>query len=176
MPQMPPPLSGLHLALGKSGERYCRVADPKQHRFYPELAAENTAYTRSQFKGMRKFNTPFAAFITPLYEDLLKKSAAIQSTVDLARVAIALERHWLVKADYPDSLADLSVYLPQVPNDLTTGQPLHYRKDGKESFLLYSVGWNGKDGGTTLWNRVKTRPNWAEGDWVWPKASAQSDK
>lgn len=164
------------VAIGEIGERYCRVADPKQHRFYPELAAETAAYTHSQFRGMRKFNMTFAGIITPVYERLLQKSAAIQSTVDLARVAIALERHWLVKADYPDSLADLSVYLPQVPNDLTTGQPLHYRKDGKESFLLYSVGWNGKDdGGTTLWNSMKTRPNWAEGDWVWPKASAKSD-
>jgi hypothetical protein len=86
-----------------------------------------------------------------------------QNYVHMATVVCALERHRRANGAYPETLAALSPkYLLKLPHDVTTGQPLKYRRTGDGQFLLYSIGWNGKDdGGVTSTNRL-------EGDWVWP--------
>jgi hypothetical protein len=37
--------------------------------------------------------------------------------------------------------------MQKMPHDLITGAPLIYRRTPDGQFILYSVGWNEKDGG-----------------------------
>ena len=69
-------------------------------------------------------------------------------SVDLARVAIALERYRLAHGEYPESLDALSPqFIDKLPHDIINGQPLHYRRTSDGQFVLYSVGWNETDDG-----------------------------
>jgi hypothetical protein len=69
----------------------------------------------------------------------------------LGQLGFALAAHHADHGTYPDSLSALAPkYIDRVPNDLYTGQPLHYRREGA-GCLLYSVGANGvDDGGRTF--------------------------
>ncbi len=59
----------------------------------------------------------------------VKKFAYAQSSVDLARTAIALERYRLAHGDYPESLDALAPqFIEKVPHDVIGGGPLHYRR------------------------------------------------
>jgi hypothetical protein len=102
--------------------------------------------------------------------DFLKKIAAGQSSVDLARVAIALERYRLAHGEYPDSLNALAPqFIVKVPHDVINGQPLKYRREADGQFVLYSVGWNERDdGGVAVFAKGSTPTvDINQGDWVW---------
>ena len=74
--------------------------------------------------------------------------AFAQTSVDQARVACALERHRLANGEYPNALDVLAPrFIEKIPHDIINDQPLHYRRMEDGQFLLYSVGWNGKDDG-----------------------------
>jgi hypothetical protein len=120
----------------------------------------------------RQHYSPYKAqalMLFPSLSSMVKKVAALQSSVDLARVVCALERYRLAHSHYPDSLAILEPqFIAQVPHDIINGQPLHYRLKPNGQFVLYSVGWNGTDDGGV----VVLDPNYGnmrrdEGDWVW---------
>ncbi len=95
--------------------------------------------------------------------------ALAQAGVDLARVGCALERYRLAHGEYPVGLDELaSRFIPKVPHDLINGQPLHYRRTPDGRFVLYSVGWNGKDDGGVRSGATAFNEQWLEsGDWVW---------
>jgi hypothetical protein len=98
------------------------------------------------------------------------KFAYAQTSVDLARVAIALERYRLANGSFPESLDALAPqFLKNVPHDIIGGGPLHYRLNSDGQFVLYSVGWNETDdGGVVVFNNGSTPTvNRDEGDWVW---------
>lgn len=100
-----------------------------------------------------------------------------QNSVNLARVAIALERFRLAHGQYPDSLDSLSPqFIASLPHDITNGQPLHYQKTEDDQFVLYSVGWNETDDGGVVkltneseYSGEGSTPgvNRKQGDWVW---------
>ena len=106
----------------------------------------------------------------PALTNTVKKYTYAQSSVDLARVACALERYRLAHGEFPESLDALSpLFLEKVPHDIISGQPLHYRRTSEGKFLLYSVGWNETDdGGTVVLNKTGRLVDTAQGDWVWP--------
>jgi hypothetical protein len=54
-----------------------------------------------------------------------------------------------------------------VPNDVMDGEPMRYRKERSDSYLLYSVGWNLRDDGGVTASSGKGAINVMEGDWVW---------
>jgi hypothetical protein len=156
------------------GERQSQAADPGAHRFLPDVAAKNAIYITGfshTWMGKQCF---MVLQSTWTFESILKKGAQTQSTIDLARVAVALERHRLSHGVYPEALGELSpAFLPQIPSDVVSGNPLCYKKDGERGrFLLYSVGWNQTDdGGKMAWkNSFSSHPDWNQGDWVWPRA------
>jgi hypothetical protein len=118
--------------------------------------------------------------------NFLEKIAAGQSSVDLARVAIALERYRLAHGEYPESLDSLAPqFMAKVPRDVIGGQPsqgsgsasqpLHYRRTADGQFVLYSVGWNERDDGGVVVNQKSRNPrdesgntlDISQGDWVW---------
>lgn len=98
------------------------------------------------------------------------KFAHAQASVDLARVAIALERYRLAHGAYPETLPPLSPqFITTLPHDVINGQPLHYRPTAAGKFMLYSVGWNETDDGGTVATKEGTTPtiDITKGDWVW---------
>lgn len=96
------------------------------------------------------------------------KFPAAQSSVDLARTAIALERYRLANGNYPDSLAALMPrFMDKVPHDIIGGQPLHYRRTEDGQFILYSIGWNGTDDGGISGMTSFHHSDFRKGDWVW---------
>jgi hypothetical protein len=90
-----------------------------------------------------------------------------QECVDLSRVAIALERYRLAHGQYPDSLAALTPqFLAKVPRDIIGGGSLKYSRT-QQSFILYSIGWNGIDDGGVRNPSKADQSTWVPGDWVW---------
>jgi hypothetical protein len=134
----------------------------------------------SAIEEMRQHWSPnnlLAAMALPAVVNTVKKYAYAQSSVDLARVACALERYQLMHGGFPESLDALSpsFLLSKVPHDLINGQPLHYHRTSDGKFLLYSVGWNEADeGGTVVLNKSGRLVDTAKGDWVWPSGISGS--
>jgi hypothetical protein len=105
-----------------------------------------------------------ALMLFPAIGATVRKIAAIQSSIDLARVACALERYRLAHGEYPDTLDAISPqFTEKLPHDIINGQPLHYRREANGQFILYSVGWNEKDDGGLPVTFFDPK----QGDWVW---------
>jgi hypothetical protein len=116
--------------------------------------------------------------LLPALGNAVKKFARAQSSVDLARVAIALERYRLAHGEYPESLDALAPqFVAKVPHDVIGGQssqgsgsagrPLHYRRTSDGQFVLYSVGWNETDDGGVVGLTKGGAADISKGDWVW---------
>lgn len=109
-----------------------------------------------------------ARMLFPAVGKAVVKFALIQSQVDLARVACALERFRLAHGNYPETLDALAPqFIEQLPHDIINGQPLHYRRTEDGKFVLYSVGWNETDDGGKVSFTKGGRVDIEKGDWVW---------
>jgi hypothetical protein len=107
----------------------------------------------------------YAHFLLPAFQPV--KYARVQTAVDCARLACALERYRHIHGEYPEMLdAVAPQFIGTIPHDIINGQPLHYRRTDDENFLLYSVGWDGKDDGGVP-DKATPWPWKKEGDWVW---------
>jgi hypothetical protein len=99
---------------------------------------------------------------------------------EMVITAIAIKRHELRHGKPPASLTALVPdFLAAAPSDLMDGQPLRYRLNSDGSFVLYSVGEDGQDGGgdPSTADSDQERQNkspWAGRDWVWPRAVAHA--
>lgn len=63
------------------------------------------------------------------------------------QLVLALRQYREATGAYPATLAELAPkYLPQIPNDPFSGQPMKYQKQA-QGYLLYSFGLNRKDDG-----------------------------
>ena len=130
------------------------------------MAATNDLTARGLFGVMARMTMPALINST-------EKFAKGQAHVDLARVAIALERYRLANGAYPATLDSLVPnFMADPPHDIINGQPLRYRTTSDGQFVLYSVGWNETDdGGVVVHHEEKGRETGAindrEGDWVW---------
>ncbi len=97
-----------------------------------------------------------------------QKTAYAQNAVDLARIAIALERCRLAHGEYPESLDTLAPqFIDKLPHDIINGGPLHYRRTSDGQFVLYSVGWNETDDGGVVGLTKGGSVDRNTGDWVW---------
>ena len=110
-----------------------------------------------------------ARMLLPAVSKSLEKAAYGQAAVSLARVACALERHRLATGSYPEKLAELTPqFLDRLPPDPVNGEPLKYRRDAPDRFILYSIGLDLKDDGGRVdvddLGRIRNRD---QGDWVW---------
>jgi len=105
----------------------------------------------------------------------VSKSASGQESMDLARVAIALERYRLAHGTYPELLDALAPQLlKQIPHDIVDGQPLHYRRSSDGQFVLYSVGWNETDDGGAVGLNDGGGADIRKGDWVWRSSAVKN--
>jgi len=103
---------------------------------------------------------------------LMRIEAARQITV----TAIALKRSQLKHGNYPPDLNSLvPEFVSAVPFDPVDGQPLRYRPKADGTFLLYSIGENGKDdnGDPSLEKGAQSKSLYWQNiqalDWVWPQ-------
>jgi hypothetical protein len=161
--------------IGRLYNRLVHAADPQARRFRPEVGRQIEADIKEVVKiAWRKPYHILAALLTPAVSQSIEKFARAQTTVDLARVAIALERHRLKHGALPETLEAIDPALKPaggVPHDVISGGPLRYARTADGRFHLYAVGWNGTDeGGSIVWkNAEKTQIDFTQGDWVWPQ-------
>jgi hypothetical protein len=107
--------------------------------------------------------TFLVALAVPNFVRAEQTTARNQTLVNAAYLACGLERYRLAHGQYPDTLEALVPrFAVKLPADVVGGQPLKYRRTEGGHFLLYSVGWNGRDDGG-----VMGKAN-SDGDWVWP--------
>jgi hypothetical protein len=143
------------------------VVNEHTRRVAPEVSAAGTRAIEDLRDGP---STVFARLVLPSLTRAAIRTAQMQTWVDAARVACALERYHLANGKWPDSLDALTPkFMEKVPVDVIDGQKLRYHQPPEGGYLLYSVGWNKKDdGGTSTWTTEKKHTVEAsEGDWVW---------
>ena len=152
-------------------EFYLPAADMPQHTFAPALVRQGYDAVKQASQHLSPCNILECLTLQwPVTFDFASKFAHAQSSVDLARVALALERCRRAQGQYPESLDALAPqFIAAVPHDIIGGQPLHYRRTDDGQFVLYSVGWNETDDGGVV-VRSQSDPaaqDLSRGDWVW---------
>jgi hypothetical protein len=154
---------------------YLPVVDEKAKTISPaKMRAANDAL-RQEIQHRTPENVLETLFI-PNWNNAAEKFAHAQTSANLARVALALERYRLANGNYPESLDALAPkFISEIPHDVIGGESLKYRRDSINQFVLYSVGWNERDdGGVVVFKKgssprdeTKTDVDISEGDWVW---------
>ena len=92
-----------------------------------------------------------------------------QNSINMARVACALERYRLAHSEYPETLDALAPqFIAQIPHDVIGGKPLHCHRTDGGKFLFYSIGWNETDDGGQIGLKETGYADNTKGDWVWP--------
>ena len=113
-------------------------------------------------KGPRKLSlNPFleVMVVPDMYKSDILNSALAQTSINLARMACALERYRLVEGHYPaTTVALVPRFIAKLPADILNGEPLHYELTSEDHFQLNSVGW------------MPYRSEWS---WQYPQASAK---
>ncbi len=123
--------------------------------------------------SLMRFRYLITLVATPNFKRAVLKSVQVETQRRLAVTAIALERYRRQHGQYPPSLdALVPQCLPFVPRDCMSGQPLRYQPRDRETFLLYSVGEDGRDnGGDATPAQPNAKPGLWEGrDAAWPSA------
>ena len=150
-------------------EFYIPLADVNQQTISPPAVRHADSVLSTETKKTTPYNI-LERMLLPALGNAVKKFAYAQSSVNLARVAIALERYRLAHGDYPESLDALAPqFIEKVPHDVIGGGPLKYRRTSDGQFVLYSVGWNERDDGGVVVLEKGSTPAVGinQGDWVW---------
>ena len=116
---------------------------------------------------------------------VIRRVMAVEAARNMAITAIALKRYQLKYGSYP---ADLQAMVPEFltavpldPMDPVDGQALRYHSKANGTYLLYSVGENGKDDGGNphLEQSVEGSSfywlNHHALDWVWPQPATAKE-
>ncbi|MEI6784018.1 MAG: hypothetical protein WCQ21_24255 [Verrucomicrobiota bacterium] len=95
--------------------------------------------------------------------------AYVQTQIDEAFIACALERYHLAHGEYPETLDGLAPrFAEKLPHDIIDGRPLHYHRTSDGRFLLYSVGWSESDDGGVIVRKSNGEIDLKKGHWAWP--------
>src|SRR5262249_28162543 len=110
----------------------------------------NPAAARAKAKGITAVNSSswqmaylrhrfFIKLLPPAMDKFARKVACGQTAVDTAMLACALDRFRRVHGHFPDGLEALTPqFLPTLPHDVITGQPLKYCLPDQDHYILYS--------------------------------------
>ncbi len=155
-------------------DQWIESADPVHRRFdRGKLIAVEDEMTRVDQGELNSYS--LARLLLVSDSEAAETAARAQSTLNLACVALALERHRLKHGAYPDSLSLLDQEVGGIDafSDPLSGNPPHYIRHGDDQFTLYFNGWNEvDDGGAANWaDSKKIRSDWRKGDWVWPQVT-----
>jgi hypothetical protein len=166
------------LAIARMHQRWTLPSTDVEHQTVsPEEARRNEIAATDEL-GHLSFYYVYARMLFPNLTSAEKRFACAQTSVNLARVAIALERYRLTHGEYPESLAALAPqFIDKLPHDIIgvqpsqgsgpASQPLHYRRASDDQFVLYSVGWNETDDGGVVGLKKDGGVDINKGDWVW---------
>jgi len=108
---------------------------------------------------------------TPDMKPVFQQAARAETERRLTLVAIGLKRYRLKYGRLPPNLESFGGdYLPVAPRDYMSTRALNYQARGDGTFLLYSIGTDGKDnGGDPTPTVANAKPGLWEGrDAVWP--------
>jgi hypothetical protein len=152
-------------------EFYFPLVDAQQRTVAPALLRRADAAIEYERRHLTPFNV-LESLMLPGLDNAVKRFVYAQESVDLARVAVALDRYRLAYGKCPESLNTLAPqFLEVIPHDIIGGQPLHYRGTTDGQFVLYSVGWNGTDDGGAVVRDTSSDKigdvDINKGDWVW---------
>ncbi len=110
------------------------------------------------------------------YHGIADRALMVQARINQARIACALDRHFIKHQSYPDDLKSLVPdYQPAVPLDPIDGYPMHYQKTGAR-YKIWSLGFDNDDDGGIVKPGPKSKNNPLSpklkaadypGDWVW---------
>jgi hypothetical protein len=115
-------------------ELYLPLADVNQRTISPAATRRADAAVQAGTKHITPYNVVVDKMLLLVLGNAPRKFAGGQSSVDLARVAIALERYRLAHGEYPKSLdALVPQFITKLPHDIINGQPLHYRRTSDPS-------------------------------------------
>jgi hypothetical protein len=145
------------------------MVDVEKRIVTPTLVRRDQAAGDKALKQGLPYYNVLARMLFPAVSAAVKRFARAQSSIDLARVAIALERYRLAHGQFPETLDALAPqFLETVPHDIINGEPLHYRREAYGQFVLYSVGWNEKDDdGVSGAGKSGKMIDYDKGDLVW---------
>jgi len=143
----------------------------------PHQIEANSKALDEAFAGRTLIKTLFtrhqllAVSLLPALGNVPKRGAIGQVTADETVLACALERYRLAHGQFPEKLDALAPdFISKLPHDVITGDSYKYRRD-KDTFVLYSVGWNETDdGGQVVMKGSSVDPT--TGDWVWQSGKA----
>ena len=142
----------------------------------------NTNFIQMGFDSVK--DNPYALISHYAHHQLsaFKKLEQVETRRSVVIAAIALKRYEIRHHQFPATLADLTPdLLNSVPIDCMDGQPLRYRPNTDGTFLLYSVGENGKDDGgnpSLEKNFQSSSFHWQNShalDWVWPQPATPEE-
>ena len=106
----------------------------------------------------------------------MRRPWVAQTTAQIAITAIAVKRYALRHGKLPFALTELvPEFLSREPIDYMDGKPLRYCVDSGTSFLLYSVGPDGRDGGGSVTSSQGTQSYQNGRDLVWPRPASDED-
>jgi hypothetical protein len=136
--------------------------DPASRIIFPDKA--DTAIQEAHAVNSDHFPYTLSPdFMVGGYDKAFLATARNQTLVHQALIACALERYHLAHGEYPETLdALVPQFLAAIPHDVIGGRPPHYRRAADGTYILYSIGWSGRDGGGVPGKTVE------DGDWVWP--------
>jgi hypothetical protein len=150
-------------------QQYIPAADLNLETVSPQKIRRADEVLRADTKHTTPYNV-MEKILMPALGAAAKRFAFGQSSADLARTAIAIERYRLARGEFPESLDALAPqFVAKVPHDVIGGQSLKYRRTSDGQFVLYSIGWNEADDGGAVVFRKGSTPgvDISQGDWVW---------
>jgi hypothetical protein len=163
------PAGWMYLEQAEYQKRFDECAAPafdlEQGRVYPKRFVQATPIVLGMWQ-----HRLLADLLLYSSRFLCSKAALAQTGVNQALIACALERYRLVHNQFPASLEELDFPgMLRPPLDVMTGEAMEYHRSTDGHYVLYSVGWNGKDeGGKAVVDPRTNTPDPDEGDWVWP--------
>ena len=153
------------------------------NRSFPSVqSVVNTNFTQIGFDSAK--DNPYAMISQYAHNQLsaIKKLAKVETARNIVISVIALKRYEIRNHHLPGSLDEMVPdLLKSVPIDFMDGQPLRYRRNVDGTFLLYSVGENGKDDGgkpALKKDAESSNYNWLNPDaldWVWPQPATAAE-
>jgi hypothetical protein len=147
---------------------------PAQTAFIQSITQMRTNYSLRENQLMNDWGNANGFF------GYLGGCAEAETERRIVTTVLALKRYRLRHGEYPVRLEELTPdLLAKVPIDFMDGRPLRYRREDDGTFLLYSIGPDGRDdGGETLpvpaassvYRRWEQMP-----DIVWPMPATEAE-
>jgi len=128
-------------------------------------------------KPMKGYDYPrflISRFVISAVGKSMTRAWIAQATAEIAKTAVAIKRYELREGKLPTSLAALVPdFLPELPVDYMDGKALRYCLESDGTFVLYSVGLDGRDGHGDATSTSTSLNYQNTHDLVWPRKASE---